>query len=405
MAETLEADFFEEEVRCDYKVTKEIKKLWAVELDLIAKLKEVCEKYNLKFFMSGGTLLGAVRHQGFIPWDDDADFLMPREDFERLKKIAPDEFQDPYFLQTEENEPDIFLGGFARLRNSQTTKITYVHLNRNANLGIWIDISVLDNIYEDVNRRREQIKKIRYYQRLLFAKAYGELDKFLEVTPQYWKTLKTRASLLSRDSVIKKLLTEHMDCENSNYLACFTYHPDRYWPNLLEASYYSESIMMKFENLELPAPIGYEQQLKILYGDNYMSYPPADQRTPAHLGSLNTEVSYKKFILNFDKFALDHKELNQKAIVIFGAGQMLEHYLEHQGEKYPPTYVTDNNQSKWGTRIHNIPVIPPDDILSLADENAIIIICSIYYREISRQLKEMGADQFYIYVQEKDWLF
>ncbi|MBR1621497.1 MAG: LicD family protein, partial [Prevotella sp.] len=90
--------FLKEEVRCDYKITREMKELWAIELDLYMELKRVCNKFNLKFAADSGTLLGAIRHNGFIPWDDDMDFSMPREDYEKLCEIAPKEFAPPYYF-------------------------------------------------------------------------------------------------------------------------------------------------------------------------------------------------------------------------------------------------------------------------------------------------------------------
>ena len=82
----LKADFFEPEVVGDIYVSRALKEVWAIYLDLLEVFQQLCENYNLRFFMGFGTLLGAVRHQGFIPWDDDVDILMPRKDFETLKK-------------------------------------------------------------------------------------------------------------------------------------------------------------------------------------------------------------------------------------------------------------------------------------------------------------------------------
>ena len=76
--------FFEEEVRCDFLVTQDRKKLWAVLLDMLLKIDDVCKKYHLTYFLEAGTLLGAIRHKGMIPWDDDIDIFMPRKDYNKF---------------------------------------------------------------------------------------------------------------------------------------------------------------------------------------------------------------------------------------------------------------------------------------------------------------------------------
>ena len=84
----LEDSFFEEEIRSGYTVSSEMKKIWAVELDLLNEFSKVCQKHQLKWFVHAGTLLGAIRHKGFIPWDDDIDVVMPRADYEKLCELA-----------------------------------------------------------------------------------------------------------------------------------------------------------------------------------------------------------------------------------------------------------------------------------------------------------------------------
>ena len=87
--------FIKEEVRCDFFVSEKRKKVWYVELELLRKFDEVCKKYNLTYFVEYGTLLGAVRHNGFIPWDDDIDIIMFRDEYTKFQEIAASEFTDP----------------------------------------------------------------------------------------------------------------------------------------------------------------------------------------------------------------------------------------------------------------------------------------------------------------------
>ena len=94
----LPQNFLDEEEISGYLVTSQMKEVWAVELDLMAQLDRVCRENGLTYFAGAGTLLGAVRHHGFIPWDDDMDFYMLREDYNKLIGLA-NEFKEPYFLQ------------------------------------------------------------------------------------------------------------------------------------------------------------------------------------------------------------------------------------------------------------------------------------------------------------------
>lgn len=155
------AGFLQEEIRCGHTVTTQMKEIWAVELDLLAEFQRVCNKYGLKYYASGGTLLGAVRHKGFIPWDDDLDLEMFREDYIKLCEVAPKEFKKPYVFQNEYTESGS-LRGFSKLRNSQTTAM-YRHEKRKCyegyDKGIFIDIFPLDSILDDPVQQEKKKKK------------------------------------------------------------------------------------------------------------------------------------------------------------------------------------------------------------------------------------------------------
>ena len=90
----------ESETICGYEVSAQMKRIWAMELDMVEKFVAVCREHGFEYMIMGGTLLGAVRHKGFIPWDNDIDILMPRKDFNKLLEIGPDAFRNPLFFQT-----------------------------------------------------------------------------------------------------------------------------------------------------------------------------------------------------------------------------------------------------------------------------------------------------------------
>ena len=160
--------FLDEEIRCNHLVTKKMKEIWAVELDLLAEFQRVCDKHGIKYFASGGTLLGTVRHKGFIPWDDDLDIEMFREDYQKLCKIGPKEFKYPYVFQNEYTESGSGIGS-SKLRNCQTTaryKLEKGKYFRGYNKGIFIDIFPLDCIIDDAVLQKKKMKKVKLYSKL-----------------------------------------------------------------------------------------------------------------------------------------------------------------------------------------------------------------------------------------------
>ena len=142
----LQKDFLKEEIRCGHTVSTHVKKVWACELNLLQEFAKVCDKHGLHFWIDSGTLLGAIRHKGFIPWDDDIDVVMFREDYDKLVAIAHSEFKDPYLFQTAYTEKQ-FVRGHAQLRDTRTTAIIPEEVYKDFNQGIFIDIFVSHVLY------------------------------------------------------------------------------------------------------------------------------------------------------------------------------------------------------------------------------------------------------------------
>lgn len=159
-------NFLAEEIRNDYLITSEMKKLWSVQLDLLKKFDEVCKKHKLKYFAIGGTLLGAVRHSGYIPWDDDIDLGMMRNDYDRLIEVAETEFNHPYFLQSAYSDID-YANLHIKLRNSDTLCATKYDFEFKYNKGVFIDIFPLDRIPDLENDRISFVAETKKYQRIL----------------------------------------------------------------------------------------------------------------------------------------------------------------------------------------------------------------------------------------------
>ena len=138
-----------EEIRNGYTVTAQMKRVWAIQMDMAKKLIEVCDRNGLKVWAASGTLLGCVRDHGFIPWDDDIDMVMLRDDYDKLVSIAEKEFTHPYFFQTAYSEKAPYPREHAQMRYANTAAILPYDIFADFDQSIFIDIFVMDGIPED----------------------------------------------------------------------------------------------------------------------------------------------------------------------------------------------------------------------------------------------------------------
>lgn len=302
----LPEEFYREEIRCGYTVSEKMKKVWAVELELLEKFIEVCERSGLNYFLDGGTLLGAVRHGGFIPWDDDIDVIMPRKDYDRLFEIAEKEFQHPFFFQTSLTENGFFRA-HAQLRNSDTTGFIDIDREKDINKGIFMDIFVLDNIPAGrlaqwtFRHRIQWQKKVmwcfcdrKYEDQGFKGKVFWQLVHiFFRVYPfkKYFVRFNRRAlgRYQDRDTSIVGDVTLAW---RSNVL----------WPR----AWYDGYTCLTFEGLQARVPLCYREVLTRQYGD-YM-------RLPADVGAMNGrchgEVCFEPDIPYTAYFAALHEPKN-----------------------------------------------------------------------------------------------
>ena len=284
-------DFLKEEVRDDFLVTTERKKLWAIILDLFFEFKMVCEKYKLRYYPCYGFLLGAVRHNGYIPWDDDLDVCMPREDYEKFLTLRH-EFRHPYFFQIPETDCGYFYG-MAKIRNSNTTAIINMFKYQGFNHGIWLSVFPMDNWkLEEGEANFNQIKHLltdcsTYMRRTnlhLSEKDKHRVEKLGDFNPMVaYRELNNIASQYRNEK------TEH-------FLVLCAVYP--YLKNVFFTEDFNEVITCKFENFEIPIPIGYDRILKNIYND-YHKFPPLEERGIWHPGILlDTDKPYPSYITN-----------------------------------------------------------------------------------------------------------
>ena len=276
----LPASFFREETICDFYVDEKRKKIWAVCIDMLVKLDEICRKHKLRYSLAFGSLLGAIRHNGFIPWDDDIDVVMPREDYEKLKRYKS-EFSQPYYLQFP-GEDNGYMFSFAKLRNSNTSSISWAFRYESFNQGLFVDIFPLDN-YSIVNLKNN-IERIAYLidecsalmRRSCPCPSREDINKLLR-----FPVIRNKSSVVKE---LDKLLKVNEKAASEKYIVwcCPIYSSEKMtfdkelFDDLIEAEYYGYKVFI---------PRCYDKVLSITYG-NYMELPPIEKRGQWHNKSL-----------------------------------------------------------------------------------------------------------------------
>ena len=271
----LDPSFFKEEVRCDFLVTEKRKKVWAVELQLLEQFDAVCKKHQLTYHAYYGTLLGAVRHQGFIPWDDDIDVIMFRDDYERFQAIAPQEFTEPYFFQN--TYTDRVLWPFSKIRDSRTTAAEpqFNSLGSTFHQGIFIDIFPFDSVDDGVS---PQFSTITQIQALFWVTVTNPEAVFspLDTGPQLYLSADFLIDCLQKSTQERFRIYEAFNLsylgksQKVNYLMS-EICPDNY--KSVDISDFQNTIYLPFEDLQLPVPAGYEHVLTQCYGDYHKFVP------------------------------------------------------------------------------------------------------------------------------------
>lgn len=391
----------EAEKIANYQISDKMKKIWKVELEILDEIDRICKKYDIQYFLVHGSLLGAIRHKGFIPWDDDLDIAMLRPDYDKFLSVAAGELPEHLSVHTPSTEKDIFWGGFARIRNKNTTGIETRELNHKGNLGIWVDIMPVDVCTMDDEKFVIKQKKIRHCHRLICAKIYGrDYKQYADMNPLMWNVFKIMAHFYSQEKLgamldnAMKLYTDEASEDVAFFQGYFKHRR-------LSAKDFAGTAMLEFEHRRVPVPVGYENYMFTIMGKDYMKYPPEEERKPHHRGIFDAEKLYGEYQKMFGE---TFEGAKGKKIILFGSGLMFEDYMERYGGKYRPDFLVDNDENKWGRSRMGIKIKEPKAILEVPEKKRHLIICSFYYREISRQLEQMGIHDYKVYIQHMEWI-
>ena len=278
-----------------YEFTPEtLRKLQLKELDTLVYFKEFCDKNNLLFYLCGGCCIGSLRTGGFIPWDDDIDILMPRDDYEKLYKLWDNDKQERFkLLRTDEK---IFTGNiFTTIVDTETTCVKANQAHLDIPFGIMMDIFPIDGCPKGKFKRTMQKLNAMIYSLFLaqiVPENHGGImalgSKFLlsivkspKAREKKWRNAERRMSKYKIS-----------DCEYSTELCEGVHSMQPEYPK----EWFASAVYREFEGLQMPIPVGYDPYLKKAFGD-YMKLPPEDKQKPHHdMILVDTERSYKEVL-------------------------------------------------------------------------------------------------------------
>lgn len=246
------------------------------ELNILVAFDDYCKNHKLTYFMCGGTLLGAVRHKGFIPWDDDIDVFMPRPDYEKFRELTSFNPIKKDYL-TCSIFPGIRRIEYPFMKVIDNSTVVYEKgKSLKKSIGLWIDVFPIDGLPQDENKIKSIYKKNRFLRDIYGAatRSVKETNGFARKVVKF--LIKPFAKLYGVKRICKKidLHSKEIDYETSENVGGILWG---YGPNELLKKKDLVQLPMTFEGYEFSAPKNYDTYLSNLYGD-YMQLPPEEKR-------------------------------------------------------------------------------------------------------------------------------
>lgn len=249
-------------------------------LNILFDFATFCDKHNLRYFLDAGTLLGAVRHHGFIPWDNDADVCMPRPDFNKFYKLLEINnfyLNDHIILE----RPEDTIHAFCKLGNIRTRIVEYPDTCPEES-HIYIDIFVKDGLPNEYNKAKRVCKKSErlglwhWFYKHSMKKWPKENNIFKKILVFFFKPFVKNANkaYLKQKKFIEKINKKYPyeSCEFVTTLSNGEYY------RRCKKSNFDDFILMDFENKQFKVPVGYDDWLTVLYGKDYMTIPPKEKQ-------------------------------------------------------------------------------------------------------------------------------
>ncbi len=274
-------DFFQGEVREGFFVEKKMKCAWAAQLEVLAEIDRICKKHGIRYFADSGTLLGAIRHKGFIPWDDDVDISMLRDEYRRFFYVAPKELPEGWqILDLNHGSEQLF----GRITNGDTYDSRAERLLEFHGCPYVVGVDIFPVDYVPKIREEEDVwyLTLKYLYGVIYQLRVENENAMLKGTMNLENELRRIEELcnvkINRTENINAQLIKLTDRmlqiygkEDAGALELAACDLRRGWRYRYQIDSYEQSIEIPFENIMIPVPIGYKDVLNALFGENYMT--------------------------------------------------------------------------------------------------------------------------------------